>query len=45
MSRFGGLHLQGMVNPANQLIFEKLPKWHFFNPYMKFEFFEPHDFI
>jgi hypothetical protein len=29
VSRFGGLHKQGMANPANQPIFEKLPKWHF----------------
>jgi hypothetical protein len=25
----GGLHYQGMANPANQPISEKLPKWHF----------------
>ena len=29
MSGNGGLHWQGMANPANQLISEKLPIWHF----------------
>jgi hypothetical protein len=29
VSRFGGLHYQGMANSANLPISEKLPKWQF----------------
>ena len=30
VNHFGGLHKQGMANPANQPISEKkMPKWHF----------------
>jgi hypothetical protein len=29
VSHFGGLHKQGMANPANQTIYELLPKCHF----------------
>jgi hypothetical protein len=34
---FGGLHLQGMANPANQPISGKVAKVAIFNPCMKFE--------
>ena len=39
MGGFGGLHLQGMANPANQPISGKIAKMALFNPCMKFEIF------
>ena len=43
VSENGGLHKQGMANPANQQISEKL---HFLTHAFTFEFFfEPNDFI
>ena len=39
----GGLHQQAKANPANQLISEKLTKWHFLTFALDFNFFRPND--